>query len=103
MEDRGLALGMWQVNAKHSKLDTITQIAEVLGVKSLDIGTLNKSQLKDILLLAEQGVRYPDVEVPSSRTKKPYIELAATMFPTVDLERLTLSAIRDLIGAFKHE
>lgn len=85
--------------SKSSKLQLVTEISTVTGCKSLDITVLSTSELETILSVASTGGN-KCTGMPLGRYKKPYIEALTPLFPTVRLTKLSVSALKELIGAF---
>ena len=84
--------------AKQSKISILTALSKKTGTKSLDIGVLNINELLHIA--SKVGSVHITEEVPSSRLKKPYVEILQHHFPKADLTKLSVSSLKELIGAF---
>jgi len=92
--------GNRRTKGKASKLDIIREISEKTNTKALDISALNLSDLRIILNLANTDTRLAG-EAPTGRYKRDYIPVLETIFPKVkNFNKLPLSSLRTLLGAF---
>lgn len=91
--------GSRKQKAKPSKLSLVVEISIITKTKSLDITNLSIQELEEILEVAKEG-KTIDEPVPISRFKKPYVALLHTIFPYVKLDKLSVAALKELLGAF---
>lgn len=94
--------GSRKQKAKSSKLALVTQISIITETKSLDITNLSIKELEAILEVANSATKLCE-NIPVSRFKKPYLTLLATIFPTVHLDKLSVSSLKELLGAFNEK
>jgi hypothetical protein len=94
--------GSRKQKAKSSKLSLVTQISVITETKSLDITSLSIRELEDILVVANNHTKLL-VDVPISRFKKPYLLILSELFPKVSLDKLSVSALKELLGAFNEK
>lgn len=87
---------------KASKLELVTEISRLKSTKSLDIMGLSIRELEHILSVAKTANTIIG-EIPVGRFKKPYILALSGIFPTVSLDKLSVAALRELLGAFGNE
>ena len=104
MENKNIGIETWgggsrSQKAKPSKLSLVTKISSATNTKSLDITNLSIKELQSILKLATSGVKVPKVAI-TSRLKKPYIAVLEPIMPDIQLSKLSVSALQELIGAF---
>lgn len=92
--------GSKRIRAKKTKLMLITEISKKQKVKSLDLYPLSLKELKSILTHANNGTSIDVTEIPLGSFKLPLINILSPVFEEVALSKLTLSALRELIGAF---
>lgn len=107
MESSSLGIETWgggnrKQKRKSSKLSIITRIGKLTQSKSLDITALSIADLEDILNKAETEQKI-SVLVPTSRLKRPYIQLLTELFPKVALDKLPVSALKELLHAFNRK
>lgn len=92
--------GSKRIRFRRSKQEVITEISTRQGVKSLDLYPLTLKEL-DIILSAASTEKWINIyEIPSGAFKIPLLNILSPTFPDVGLEKLTLSTLRELIGAF---
>lgn len=91
--------GSRKQKAKASKLSLITQISVLTDTKSLDINPLSIRELESVLAVSKVG-KLAIGDVPTSRFKAPYIAVLSKVFPQVQLDKLSVAALRELLGAF---
>ena len=104
MESTSLGIETWgggnrKQKRKPSKLAIITEISKITKSKSLDLIALSIADLEAILNKAIAG-EHLKVSVCLSRFKKPYVQVLEVLFPTVALNKLPVSALRELLDAF---
>lgn len=101
--DNTLGIGTWgsgnrKTRGKLGKEDLIKKICSVSDVKTLDISVLS---LKDLKTILKELPNIPKQEhkIPDSRFKLPFIEVLTPYFPEVALSKLSVSSLKELIGA----
>jgi len=83
------------LQGKASKQEILTQIADNLGTKTLDIGTMPNSELKKLLKTPKSVTVNP----VSSRLKKDYINELSKAYPNVKgFEKAPISGLKDLLN-----
>ena len=95
-----LGIGTWghKSTDKPSKAFLIQQICSISGTKSLDISTLTIKDIKSILKTVRE-ITNINLEMPTgTRLKLPYLNSLSEVFPTVALNKLSISSLRELIG-----
>ena len=98
-----LGIETWGTRTAPSKLEIITAISRNTGSKSLDIGVLPVTDLSKILEVSKKQLTL-NTGMPSGRRKQPYLNPLTKLFPTVkNLNKLTVAALQELLGAFIHE
>lgn len=91
--------GNRRTRGKASKLDIIRDISNETHTKSLDIGTLNISDLKAILIVVRKDGRIQD-SIPDSKLKAPYLDALNNLLPKIpNLRKLTVASLKALTGA----
>ena len=88
--------------SKSSKLELVTEISNVTRCKSLDITILSTAELETILSIATRGDTM-EANMPTGRYKKPYVDALAPLFPTIRLAKLSVAALKELLGAFSEK